>query len=177
MKQFSTYYLTTFLIFLVLAVVCFSYKIDSITLTCPDSASLKFKSHMVTCLNKAIPWIYLLCSLLSLYISVLSLFFNYMYITPQLGQLPKLCSILGASQKIIWHILRFFHYLLLIVLATLTFKVISAPKCIKSSKQYFGLLIFASILDIVWLVLHLGGPVIRSLFDTEIAIYMPEDPN
>ena len=53
----------------------------------------------------------------------------------------------------------------------------TAPKCIKDGKQYFGLLITAAVLDLVWLILHFGGPVVRSLFEPEIAIFMPEDPN
>ena len=177
MKSYTTYYLITFLVFIFLAAVCFSYKLVSITLTCPDPPSLKFKSNMITCLNKALPSMYLLCGFIAFYISMLSLFFNYMYITPQLGQLPKFFSILGATQKLVWHLLRFFHYILLIVLTTFTFKLMTAPKCIKDERHYFGLLSTAAVLDLIWLIMHLGGPVIRSLFEPEIAIYMPEDPN
>ena len=108
---------------------------------------------------------------------MLSLYFSYAFIPPELGRLSKVCSLVGASQKLTWHILRLFHYLVFILLATFTFKVVAAPKCIKNGNNFLSLLTTAGALDVIWLIQHIGGPVVRSLFDPDIAFYTPEDPD
>jgi hypothetical protein len=98
MKSFSKLYVAQTLIFLALAIACFSVDLSFSTNVCgaTDTESASFKQKMSSLIKKGLAYMYLICAGLSFVVAALSIYFGNGYLPPDLGKLSRVISILGV---------------------------------------------------------------------------------
>ena len=127
MNSFSKLYLLHTTVFISLAVACFIQDFSWIETLCPTEAA---ESTSFSSLTNALGYIYLTNGALALIVCGLSSYFSKGYLPPELGQLKRSLSIVGACERISWLLLRITHLILYPIVFGFTIKALSAAQCI-----------------------------------------------